>query len=287
MSVSGGLDASARRAMSRPQWLRANVSGFLALLTRAPRAEPDTAFAWRTPAMRLAVGALVAAIAILLTMIFVDAWAIAQARRVPLWLLHLFNELTDFGKSVWVLVPTGVLLAAIAVLGGPSLPRVSRLVLTVIALRTAFVFLATGVPGLFVTIAKRLIGRARPLIEGQIDPFLYRPLGWSVEYASLPSGHATNVAAIAVALGVLWPRGRVLFWGYAAVIFLSRVVVTAHHPSDVLAGAICGAVGALLVRDWFAVRRLGLTPDRDGGVRALPGPSFGRIKRVARQLAAQ
>ncbi len=285
MSLS--LKAAAGPAMSRPQWLRANVLGFLGLLVRAPRAAPGVNFAWRTPMMRIGVGAIVTVIAVLLTMEFVDAWAIAQAKTVPVWVLNSFNEITDFGKSAWVLVPTGVALAAIAVLAAPSLPRLSRLVLTTIALRLAFVFLATGFPGLVVTIGKRLIGRARPLVEGHIDPFLFRPLGWSVEYASLPSGHATNVAAVAVALGVLWPRGRPLFWAYALVIFVSRVIVTAHHPSDVLAGAVCGAVGALMVRDWFAMRNLGLVPDGEGGVRALPGPSFGRIKRVARQLAAQ
>ena len=39
-------------------------------------------------------------------------------------------------------------------------------------------------------------------------------------------------------------RGRVM-WLYALVIMFSRVVVLAHHPSDVIAGALVGAVGAL------------------------------------------
>ena len=67
----------------------------------------------------------------------------------------------------------------------------SQRVLAAIAVRLGFLFLAIGLPGLVVTIVKRLIGRARPLVEGSADPFIYRPLGWSVEYASLPSGHAT------------------------------------------------------------------------------------------------
>ena len=45
-------------------------------------------------------------------------------------------------------------------------------------------------------------------------------------------------------------------WLYALVIMFSRVVVLAHHPSDVIAGALVGAVGAALVRRWFAARRL-------------------------------
>jgi membrane-associated phospholipid phosphatase len=68
---------------------------------------------------------------------------------------------------------------------------------------------------------------------------------------------------------------------------LSRVIVTAHHPSDVLAGAIAGVVGALLVRDYLAARRLGFSVLPDGGVKPFPGPSWARIKRVARGLAGQ
>ena len=71
-----------------------------------------------------------------------------------------------------------------------------------------------------------------------------------------------------------------------SLIAVSRVVLTAHHPSDVLAGAVFGAVGALLVRDWFAARRLAFVLGPDGAIRPLPGPSFARLKRVARQLLA-
>jgi len=286
VSAAGGIKtAVAERALSRPQWVRANVAAVFALLVRAPRAE--AVFGWRTPLLRLVVGAIVAVVAILATMLVLDAWAIAQARRLPVWLVDAFNEITEFGRSGWFLVPAGLLLAAIALLTSPTLPPMTRLTCTVLSLRLGFLFLAIGLPGLVVTIAKRLVGRARPLIDGNLDPLLFRFPNWSVEYASLPSGHATNAFAAAVALGALWPKGRPLFWSYAFVIAVSRVVVTAHHPSDVLAGAIAGVLGALFVRDWFAARRLGFLPDGQGGVRTLPGPSLARIKRVARQLAGQ
>jgi undecaprenyl-diphosphatase len=67
---------------------------------------------------------------------------------------------------------------------------------------------------------------------------------------------------------------------------VSRVALTAHFPSDVLAGAVVGVVGVLLVRDWFATRGLAFVLRTDGIVRRLPGPSLARIKKVARQLMA-
>ena len=131
---------------------------------------------------------------------------------------------------------------------------------------------------------KRLIGRARPLVGADAGPSSISRSAGDVEYASLPSGHATTAFA-ALAIGALWPRLRPFAWAYALTIAVSRVVLTAP-PSDVLAGAVFGLVGALLVRDWFAARRLGFVLGADGTCRALPGPSFARIKRVARQLVA-
>ena len=200
------------------------------------------------------------------------------------WLVDLFYEITDFGTSGWMLVPTGLALIVIAALASPALPQMSRLVLAALAVRLGFVFAAVALPGLVVTIVKRMIGRARPFVGGSADPFLYRPFDWRPDYASLPSGHATNVFAALVAIGLVWPRLRAIMLVYALVIAVSRVVVLSHHPSDVIAGAVAGTVGALLVRDWFAARRFGFAIGADGTVRALPGPSWRRIKKVARRV---
>ena len=139
--------------------------------------------------------------------------------------------------------------------------------LAAFAVRLGFVFTAIALPGLFVTIVKRLIGRARPFVaattSGPIVPF-----SWQVDYASFPSGHATTAFSALVAIGAIFPQARALMWIYAVLIALSRVMVTAHHPSDVIAGAMVGAVGALLVRNWFAARRLGFAVSPDGSVHA-------------------
>jgi undecaprenyl-diphosphatase len=73
-------------------------------------------------------------------------------------------------------------------------------------------------------------------------------------------------------------------WPYALGIAVSRVVVTAHFPSDVIAGAVVGVAGALLVREWFAARGLAFVLRTDGDIRPPPRPSWARINRVARQL---
>ena len=47
---------------------------------------------------------------------------------------------------------------------------------------------------------------------------------------------------------------------FAATIALSRVVITAHFVSDVVAAAFVGSFGAILVRNWYASRGLAFVP---------------------------
>jgi len=87
---------------------------------------------------------------------------------------------------------------------------------------------------------------------------------------SLPSAHAVTAFALAFAVSALWPRLRVFMFTYAIVILLTRLVLLAHHPSDVVAGALVGMVGAMAVRYWFAARRLGFAIRADGTIVAAP-----------------
>jgi membrane-associated phospholipid phosphatase len=275
--------ASAEHPAPRAQWMRANAARYFAYFRREPRFAAKAV--WRQ-SLRLGIGTVILLAIVAATMTAIDARTVALARTLPEWLIEIFDFVTDFGKSFWFLVPVAFALVAIALSTSPALPRMSQRVLAAAAVRLGFLLLAIGLPGLFFSVAKRLIGRARPLVEGSAGPFSYRPLGWSVEYASLPSGHSIDAFAAATAIGALWPWTRPFMWTYAVVIALSRVVLTAHFPSDVMIGAVVGVVGVLLVRDWFAMRGLAFVLGADGTVRPLPGPSFARIKRVARQLMA-
>jgi undecaprenyl-diphosphatase len=113
------------------------------------------------------------------------------------------------------------------------------------------------------------------------------PWSWRNEYASLPSGHSTTAFAAAVAIAALWPKARIPMLIYAAVIALSRVIITAHFVSDVVAAAFVGGFGAILVRNWYASRGLAFGPGVDGAVHAKPGPSWRRIKSVAAKLSGR
>jgi undecaprenyl-diphosphatase len=232
----------------------------------------------------VALGAVAAVVAIVVTMFMFDMPLLRAGQRLPRMVIDAFNEFTDFGRSSWFLWPTGLLLLALALLDMPALPRSARGVLAAFAVRLGFVFTAVAAPGLTVTVVKRLIGRARPFVAGD-DVWTSMAFAWRPDYASFPSGHATTAFSALVAIGAIFPQATALMWIYAALIAVSRVVISAHHPSDVVAGAMVGALGALLVRNWFAARGLGFTVRPDGAVRPKPGPDWRRIvKAVARRL---
>jgi membrane-associated phospholipid phosphatase len=282
MSLTGRL-ADTDIVVSWPRRFGINLVHGLAALTGAPRIKAkaiDHAY------LRLLAAAPAALIAIAAAMIFADADVAEAVKQMPRWIIEVFDVLTDFGRSGWFLLPLGGVLIAIAALASPVLAPIERRVLAAIAVRAGFLFVAIAAPSLFVTLIKRMIGRARPYVVAHADPFLYVPFAWRADHASMPSGHAATAFAAAVAVGILWPRLRAPMLAYALVIAVSRVVLDAHYVSDVIAGAIVGALGAIMIRDWFASRRLGFAVGADGDVRAFPGPSWARIKRVARRLLA-
>ncbi len=68
---------------------------------------------------------------------------------------------------------------------------------------------------------------------------------------SLPSLHAATSFAFAVGLGLALPRTLRLVLPVAILISISRIAVGVHWPSDVLAGAIYGALVALVIHLLF------------------------------------
>ena len=252
-----------------------NLARWIAVLVRSPRA--------RLP--RIGPGAFVVfavVLAVIIASMFLfDTKAIELARREPLWLHDFADEITNYGRSSTFLYPFGMVLLALAAALSPWLTKMSQGVLAALAGRFGFLFVAIGLPSLFATVIKRLIGRARPYVGGHDDPFAYMPFIWKPEYASMPSGHATTAAAAAVAIGAVWPRVRAVMWIYALVIMASRILIFVHHPSDVLGGAVVGVIGALIVRRWFAARRLGFSP---ADLQPYAWPSWARLKATAREI---
>jgi membrane-associated phospholipid phosphatase len=270
-----GLPASSKVRSELYRNALKNLERWIRVLARPARASV------RRPRAGAIAAIIVMLVATVVSMFFLDTPASAWVRTLPRWFIDMFEEITNFGLSGVFLFPFGFILLCLAAVMSPVLSRATQGVIAVLAVRFGFLFLAIGLTGLFVTTVKRLIGRARPYMGNEDDPFNYWPFVWRSEYASMPSGHATTAVSAALAIGAIWPRSRGVMWLYAVIIMFSRVVVLSHHVSDVIAGALVGAVGTLLVRRWFVTRRLMFSAvDRP----PYPGPSFKRIKAAVHEI---
>jgi membrane-associated phospholipid phosphatase len=193
--------------------------------------------------------------------------------------------LTDFGRAAFVLWLLAAALFAVAAMA-PRVQGTSRSLLIGLATRLQFVFLAVAVPLLAGEVIKWIAGRGRPFVGGEANAFNFVHFAGTEAYASFPSAHAITAFALAFAVSAVWPKARVAMMIYAVLIALSRLVLLAHHPSDVVAGALIGVIGMMFVRYWFAARRLGFAIDRGGVIVPLAGPSLSHLKRVAREAFA-
>ena len=94
-------------------------------------------------------------------------------------------------------------------------------------------------------VLKPLIGRVRP---SHAPVLAARTLeAQPLSSASFPSGHATTAVAGALAAARVVPGASWAFWALATLMAYSRVYLGVHYPSDILGGALVGAVCAWLV----------------------------------------
>jgi undecaprenyl-diphosphatase len=90
---------------------------------------------------------------------------------------------------------------------------------------------------------KHATARPRPCADGgDLEPLL-APL----DVYSFPSGHTLHAVAFTLVVGDHFPALLCVLVPIAALIALSRIVLSLHYPSDVAAGAAFGGLMAWLV----------------------------------------
>ena len=61
---------------------------------------------------------------------------------------------------------------------------------------------------------------------------------------SFPSGHTATAFALAMGLSFLYRKGKPLFFLFALLVGLQRIISQNHYPSDVIAGGLVGVISA-------------------------------------------
>lgn len=186
--------------------------------------------------------------------LFVDRPAAIWARGLDPRIVSIFEKITFLGSVTPYLIVLAILYPTLRF----SLKRPAA------AQRALFVLAAIVVSGLTVDLLKPAVARLRPvefLSDSAQYGFVFFKAG--TRFNSFPSGHATTSWAVACALALLQRRGRLLWFGAAATVAASRVIIGAHYPGDVIAGAWFGVVITLALSRsaWF---RAALATPRGG-----------------------
>lgn len=198
----------------------------------------------------LALGFVVFNLALIAFLVF-DMPLGSRASMLPEWLQYWARVLTDIGLSGWLLFGSVfVFLAALAASRSEASSRIKRRANTLKNM-AAYVFISVALSGLLANLFKRIIGRARPENYSDLGIFSFSPLSGST-FESFPSGHATTFGAMAMILCLLAPRYKLLFLVAGFWLAMTRVIIGAHYPSDVIVGYSFGAWFTLIMAYYFA-----------------------------------
>ncbi len=186
-----------------------------------------------------------------LSYIFIDIRAALWFHTLNSKLVNdVFNFITDFGESQWYLI-AGVLLFAAFRKSNPGR-----------AYSGLFLSLSVAVSGIVADIIKYFAGRARPTIYFSEHLYGFNSFHYEYEWTSFPSGHAATAFSAAIVLATLYPRWRILFLFSGALIAFSRILLTQHYISDVIAGSWLGIVSSILLYNLYFKTKLDVSASR-------------------------
>lgn len=274
---SAGLAARTRdRIVASHMLFRANVrSGHAFLQGRR------TARVAVRPRIRWVHFALVSAMVVALAALVLDVPVGHYRGQWPADVMQVARDLTDIGKSGWILIPTGVAILVAYSLDWQVWGARRRIFVVKWLSAIGFIFFSIAAGGLIATIVKRIVGRARPTHFHELGAFSFHPFG-DASFASFPSGHSTTIGGLFMALALLFPRLRLPFLVLALWIAFTRVLVGAHYPSDVIAGLAWGAWFSYFSAMLFARHGLIFTYDPSGWPIRRSGYGPVRLKRLGR-----
>jgi membrane-associated phospholipid phosphatase len=228
--------------------LRADVAD---LRAHWRRRVPPVASLWP-----LALALVVLASAVLVDFsLVIDSPEARAARFYPRGLVDFFRVVTRGGESGWLFALSLLTLAGAFFARALAASRRERAAYGLLASRALYLFAVQLDSGMVSQGLKHFFGRARPPLLETLGPHHFAFFSWPAIMASFPSGHTITAFATAASLGFFLPRR---FWPLlylpALAIAASRLIIGAHYPSDVLAGALIGLACAHLTALVFGRR---------------------------------
>jgi membrane-associated phospholipid phosphatase len=162
---------------------------------------------------------------------------------------NIADVITRLGVSTWYIVASIVLYLFFRYIYKNNLN----------ASRSLFVFLSVCISGILINVVKWIAGRYRPVEFFNYGYFGFGFFGVGYEWTSFPSGHAQTAFALATAATILKPRWGIPLFVVAVAVGISRIILTSHYLSDVIAGAGIGILCTLVIKYIFDRKQIELT----------------------------
>ena len=105
--------------------------------------------------------------------------------------------------------------------------------------------LAHGLSGLLTQTLKHSLGRPRPRLMDH-TPWEVGP-SFESGLDSFPSGHTSASFSFATVLAYYFPGSRILWFGLAGFVTISRIIKGSHFPTDALGGILLGIGSGLIL----------------------------------------
>ncbi len=200
---------------------------------------------------RWSIAAATVILLCLLSYIFTDIKAALWFHTINKgWYSDLFNIITDFGESQWYLI------------AGMLLFIVFRKTNELRADSGLFLSLSVAASGVSADIIKYIAGRARPILYFSEQVYGFNSFHYEYQWISFPSGHAATAFSAAIVLTILYPKGRFFFLFAGTLIAFSRIFLTHHYISDVIAGSFLGITSSILLYNLYFKRKFDVSESR-------------------------
>src|SRR5512143_2055303 len=148
------------------------------------------------------------------SVLFIDRPLAAVVAQRDASLTAIAENITWLGRSGGYLIIFGSAFVVLATIAWRAPSEAARRLARAWSWAALYLFLAVALSGIGNDIIKMFVGRPRPMIALRE----LRPFTFGYDYQSFPSGHAAIAFALALALGAMMPRLRLLFLLYAIAI---------------------------------------------------------------------
>ena len=156
------------------------------------------------------------------------------------FLKEFFSEITKLGSSSWYFSITiiGFVIFYVnnklQIIKTKSVKNLSNFFIS------SFVYILTV--GIITQIIKHVVGRPRPNHTDFEDVFSFQYFTMESNFHSFPSGHSSTIFIVCFILVSVLPKLKYFFYFLASIVAFSRVIVSAHFFTDIVAGAILALI---------------------------------------------